>query len=311
MALSQGASDSGGPSFDPWEALDGLPAMVAVATASGALVFVNKRVESFTGRSRQELVESGWVRVVHPSDLSRAIGNLGQILDSREPAHAELRLRRADGAFVWHNVCVEAFPSEAQEPQLVKAVAVDCQRLHEELDSLRAARQQAAELSGLRFLALQDVSTPLLLEMAVQALATGLSATLVVALRSDGDGGSAVLESAFGAPPEFQRSARVELARDGHFAFCLAQPPREVVAVYDLERDFRFAPDRILAQHKAKSGLTIVVQTAEGPWGLLGVFSQARRPFSESDAKFLIAVADTLSCALDRERRLSHLAGTA
>ncbi|HWO74185.1 MAG TPA: ATP-binding protein, partial [Dehalococcoidia bacterium] len=47
------------------------------------------------------------------------------------------------------------------------------------------------------------------------------------------------------------------------------------------------------------------------PWGLLGVFSQARRPFSESDAKFLIAVADTLSCALDRERRLSHLAGTA
>jgi len=96
MALSQGASDSGGLSFDPWEALDGLPAMVAVATASGALVFVNKRVESFTGRSRQELVENGWVRVVHPSDLSRAIGNLGQILDSREPAHAELRPRRKE-----------------------------------------------------------------------------------------------------------------------------------------------------------------------------------------------------------------------
>jgi len=311
MVTSQGASDSGGPSFDPWEVLEFLPALVAVATASGTLLFVNKRVESFTGRSRRDLIEGGWPRVVHPNDVPRALASLGEVIESRGPARTEMRLRRADGAYVWHNVTVEIFPGEAAATPLIRAVALDCQFYHTQLESLRALQQQKAELAELRSLALQDMSTPLLLEMAVQALARGLSATLVLALRLEGDGRRAVLEAAHGSRPEVQRAARIDLPADGHFSFCLSQPPREVTVVHDLERDFRFAPDPLLAQHGATSGLTTLVQTTEGPWGLLSAFTRAGRAFSQEDCDFAVEVADTLGRVLERERRLSHLAGTA
>jgi PAS domain S-box-containing protein len=89
---------------------EALPQQVWTAAPGGRLEFVNHKVVEYTGLTRQQLFEEGWLGLVHPDDSAVCRKSWGEALAGAKDCYeAELRLRRADGEFRWH-LC-RALPS--------------------------------------------------------------------------------------------------------------------------------------------------------------------------------------------------------
>ena len=81
--------------------IDAIPAYVGTALPDGTIDFVSQSWLDYSGQTREEAMEWGWIGRVHPDDLDRALANWQAALASGEPLDQEGRLRNADGIYRW------------------------------------------------------------------------------------------------------------------------------------------------------------------------------------------------------------------
>jgi PAS domain S-box-containing protein len=74
------------------------------------------------------------------------------------------------------------------------------------------------------------------------------------------------------------------------------------LVVEALAAEARFSLPPHLEEHGVVSGVCVVVQGRERPWGVLGAYSAQRREFSGPDVLFVQALAHVLATALERAR---------
>lgn len=79
-----------------------MPNHVWSARPDGQLDAFNNQVLRYCGLSMEELIERSWVALVHEDDVARAQTQWAFSLLSGQPYEVEFRLRRADGAYLWH-----------------------------------------------------------------------------------------------------------------------------------------------------------------------------------------------------------------
>jgi formate hydrogenlyase transcriptional activator len=81
--------------------VDGIPGLVAIMTADGAVEFVNQRVLEYFGRTLEQL--KGWNLgdAVHADDSPDAFATWRCSIESGQPYDVDHRLRRADGVYRW------------------------------------------------------------------------------------------------------------------------------------------------------------------------------------------------------------------
>lgn len=77
---------------------ESLPQLVWVTNAAGENTYCNSRLAEYSGRTVEELMGTGWYRVIHPDDLERTIEVWNKAVATKEPFHTEYRLIRHDGA---------------------------------------------------------------------------------------------------------------------------------------------------------------------------------------------------------------------
>ena len=70
----------------------------------------------------------------------------------------------------------------------------------------------------------------------------------------------------------------------------------------DLAGETRFTAPRHLVEHGIVSGVCVIVQGRERPWGILGAYSAQPREFSGPDILFVQALGHVLATALERAR---------
>ena len=74
----------------------------------------------------------------------------------------------------------------------------------------------------------------------------------------------------------------------------------EPVVVEDLPTETRFSVPELLREHGIVSGISVVIQGRERPYGVLGAHSPRRRAFSGDDVSFMEAIASVLAMAIER-----------
>jgi signal transduction histidine kinase len=82
------------------------------------------------------------------------------------------------------------------------------------------------------------------------------------------------------------------------YAFASSEP----TIVADLRHDTRFGPTPLLEAEGFLSGLSVVVRTRTGPFGLLAIHSRQPREFTEDDVHFQQAMANLIGVAVDHAR---------
>lgn len=80
---------------------DGVPAMIWVTNAQGAIEFVNREYCTFFGVTLEQVQTGGWLPLVHPSDAESYAGAYSAALATKAPFHARARVRHASGEWRW------------------------------------------------------------------------------------------------------------------------------------------------------------------------------------------------------------------
>ena len=81
---------------------EGIMHQVWTSLPDGKLDYVNQRTLDYFGFSMGQAINDGWMNVVHPDDLSLCVKRWTRSLETGEDYEVEFRLKRADGAYLWH-----------------------------------------------------------------------------------------------------------------------------------------------------------------------------------------------------------------
>src|SRR5215475_16022607 len=82
-----------------------IPALVICVSPDGSVEFVNRAWQEYTGRSLQQLKESGWQNAIYAEDLARFPHDGSLAFSAESPlSETEARVQRADGQYRWFGV---------------------------------------------------------------------------------------------------------------------------------------------------------------------------------------------------------------
>jgi diguanylate cyclase (GGDEF)-like protein/PAS domain S-box-containing protein len=284
--------------------LERVPAVVYTADAGaiGRWHYVSPQIEAILGFTADEwCADPGlWVRQLHPDDADRVIaveagvagdgagapvGALEYRLFHRD-GHAvwvrddALMLERDDGIRLWHGVISDITEQKDAEAEL----------------ELRAAQQAAVARLGEH--ALRGASPSDLMQEAVAAgmRLLGLEVGAVAEHLPDHD--AFVFRVAHGLPG-VGPSEMVPAGHGSLSGYVVLTGAPAVVSDWDLET--RFSRSRVLTDRGARSGLTVVIEGRDGPFGALGFHSTSLREFKTGDVDFVQALANVLGDVVERE----------
>jgi PAS domain S-box-containing protein len=241
---------------------------------------------------------------VHPDDraLVRSFREAYMADDAPLPMDLAYRIVRPDGAMRWIQSRIECVRDANGEQVRVTGTLLDItdrKRAEDELD-LRLRQQAAVAELGMR--ALRGDSLPALLDEAVATLARTCQADFAEVMELQPDK-MLVMRSAAGWPPGAVGSVLPFDATQCGFTLKSQAP----VVIEDLREEKRFSVDPFLLDHGLVSGITVLIPTASGAWGTLGVHTTYRRTWSQHDINFLQSIANALACAIDHERTKTEL----
>ncbi len=165
---------------------------------------------------------------------------------------------------------------------------------------LRAAARQQEAVAHLGQQALAGVARADLFGTAAKLVARGLDVAFSEILELKPEHRSLVLRAGEGWQDGCVGKTLVsaDAAVLAGYALNAAGP----VVVEELATEIRFSAPPHLDAHDIVSGVCVVVQGRERPWGVLGAYSAQPRAFSGPDVLFVQALAHVLATALERAR---------
>jgi PAS domain S-box-containing protein len=219
-----------------------------------------------------------------------------------ERFHAEgraqdtLQIRRADGSLRHVEFSATAHFLPGRHLAVVRDVTARVEA--EALVRERARGQAAVAAFGQRALAACDL--PALRDEAAALVAATLGVDFCAVLELEPDGAHLRLSAGVGVPASRLGGADLEVSPATPAGYTLQTGTP--VLIEDLAQAPDFPPPPWVQALGLTSIITVIIAGPRRPQGVLGVYSRARRRFSDDDVHFLQAIANVLGAALERQQ---------
>jgi len=83
---------------------DSLPAMTVLFAVDGVITHANKRFLTYSGETLEQVRQGACGHTLHPHDRPDFLTRFRQALKAGEPLDCEVRVRRSDGVYRWHQL---------------------------------------------------------------------------------------------------------------------------------------------------------------------------------------------------------------
>jgi diguanylate cyclase (GGDEF)-like protein/PAS domain S-box-containing protein len=277
-----------------------LPAIVYRAEVGevGAWTYVSPQIESILGFTPEEWCADPalWERRLHPDDRDRAIADEQAAALGATVGSSDYRMLARDGRVVWlaDDAVLESDDRGRQHWHGVLYDISDRKRAEAELE-LRAAQQAAVAQLGQSALEGQELAGLMHEAVATAAAILGIECAHVLELRS---GPEVFIARATAGWPEDAGSVTIPNSRESLAGFTIERGARTTVRDWAAEQ--RFAQLSALHDRDLRSGLALIIDGPERPFGVLELHSQRLQVFSEEDVNFVQSLANVLAEAIDR-----------
>ena len=135
---------------------DGLPLLIWVHDAQGALQFVNQAYREFFDVTPQQIAGPNWHALIHPEDLPAYSSEFSACVRDRRPFFAEVRARRSGGGWRWlesranprFDASGEFLGMVGSSPDITERKAAEQELVRHREGLERAVEQRTAELAA-------------------------------------------------------------------------------------------------------------------------------------------------------------------
>ena len=271
---------------------------IFITSEDGRLLDVSSQACLLLGYSRAALLALGIPDILAPPEPDEQIPPLAErlaALRAGKITRYEHRLRRQDGS----QVAVE-IASKLLDDGRIQAIARDItvRKLAETALHARVRQEEAVAVLSQQALAAPDLGD--LVTHAVDRVAAALNVDFCKILELLPDGQALILRAGVGWPAGVVGYATVGNDPSTQAGYTLLSAG--VVIVTDLPTETRFSGSPLLADHGVVSGMSVVIRTPEGPFGVLSAHTRHPRVFTAYEITFLQAMANILATAIQRQR---------
>jgi PAS domain S-box-containing protein len=247
------------------------PSGMAVVSAEGHLLQVNRALAQMLGRSQADLVDSHWQELLHPSERAREGEAMRELAAGERAIHrAERRCLHADGRVLICALSVSSMAANGTAPRQLIAQVEDVterEQAERERAEAEAVAQMVRSLQSVSDAALTHLALDDLLPELLDRIGEVLGGESVSVLLMDSEAEALVLRATRGVgPPEgvvsfAERVARergpivVEDASDGELRSQIAVPLISEGEVSGVVHVGALAPDRFDENDAALLGL--------------------------------------------------------
>jgi diguanylate cyclase (GGDEF)-like protein/PAS domain S-box-containing protein len=284
--------------------LERVPAIIYVADTgpAGRWRYVSPQIRHILGFSPEAWCGDPdlWASRLHPADYDRVLAaELAHIVsESPESVPDEYRMLHRDGSVVWIRDDAQLVPDGAGRLQWHGVLSDVSERKQAEIELEHRAAQQAA-VARLGEHALEGATTSALIQEASTVAAEILEVEIVAVSELLPERGCFLLRGGLGWPEGAMgtMSSPTGAGSQAGYTILTAGP----VVVTDWLTEQRFGQSAALRDRHARSGLTVPIESRQGPFGVLGVQSTRPRTYSAGDIDFLQSLANVLADALERQ----------
>lgn len=291
---------------------------LAALERRGYIVTASSRVDEGAALCRRELFDV--VVIGRHSTTGDALQFCREIRESPQGDDVVILLLGAKDQLVDPNEAIDAGATDLiQRPHdtavldsrltIAERRAVEYRRRRAVERQLETRAQQQASIALIGQLSLGSQDMISLAQEATVILGRTMQVPLTELLQLGEDRAELRLVAGLGWKPGAVGSALVGCGQGTQGAFTLGS--LVPVVVDDLMRDRRFARSPLLEPHGVVSGVSLVIQGQNGPYGILSAWDTRRRVFMSDDIHFLQTVANLLGMLVKRshweaELRLSE-----
>jgi diguanylate cyclase (GGDEF)-like protein/PAS domain S-box-containing protein len=278
-----------------------VPAIVYIADAgsSGRWYYVSPQIEAILGFTREEWMSTPdmWSQRLHPTDREAVLAEEnGAQRGQPTPTAVEYRMIARDGRVVWLRDDALLVEGEDGMMRWHGVLSDITDRRHAEAEVERRAAQQAA-VARLGERALEGAEVGELMDQAVRALGEVLGVDLTAVMELVPERDQLVSRASFGLDPELA-NVTVPARRSSQAGYTVET--RAPVIVEDWDSETRFEKPEILRRVGVRSGLTVIIEGPDGPFGVLGAQTRRPRTYGPSDVDFAQGLANVLADAIRR-----------
>jgi diguanylate cyclase (GGDEF)-like protein/PAS domain S-box-containing protein len=280
-----------------------LPAVVYIADAgvAGRWHFVSPQIESMLGFSGAEFLEDPdlWARHLHPADRARVLDaetDAQERYTAADATAAEYRMYRRDGRIVWIRddaLLVRDDRGRVRWHGVLSDITV---RKQAEAEVERRAAQQAV-VARLGEHALEGKDLAELMTEAVTESALIMECEVGAVLELMPEGDQLLLRATFGGGEVGE--TRLPAGRHSQSGYAL-QTGRPVI-VTDWDEEQRFEKTLQAQENHMRSGLAVIIEGGDRPFGVLALQSIEPRAYRAADIDFVQAIANVLADAIHRQ----------
>jgi sigma-B regulation protein RsbU (phosphoserine phosphatase) len=272
----------------------------------GLIVRINDTELSWLGYAREEVI--GKIRfadLLSAESKARFNESFLQFKDEKNIRDVEYDMVRRDGTTLPVLLSATAVTDSAGQYLMSRSTVYDITARKAAENEVRVLARLQSVVADLGGRALGGAILNEMLDDAANQVTRALDVDYCGILQLLPNREALLLVSGTGWKPGFIGHATVAVGADSQPGFTLLSD--RPVIVENLQSEQRFAKPALFQDHGVVSGVTVVVPTTTGPYGVLGAHTRRRRTFTTDEVNFLQAVANVLGTFIERGRAEAQL----
>ena len=270
-----------------------------VCGPDGNVLYLSASFLELVGRTIEECRHAGWLECIPLEDAAAVRSDWRRCLDMGCRWDRELRVPDPDGEC--RTILSRGAPIRDRDGQIVLWAGINlditARKQAERLTAVRAAQQAA--IADLGQFALAGAELPELMNAVVRMVAECLGVEYAKVLRYLPNEYLFILEAAVGFGGVRVGTEKVDGGTDSQAGYTLLS--HEPVIVEDFDAETRFRGPALLRNEGILSGISVIIQGDEAPYGVLGAHTRTLRRFTRDDINFVQAAANVLALGFKRK----------
>ena len=272
-------------------------------------VYVNATLSQVAGTAAESFQGKSIGEIIANTDQAHYWeGHLRHTLKTREEQTVMGTFNTEEGPRYIHTRLIPEFDEHGAVVSLL-SITRDVSDFVHELDQTRAelelrAHQQAvvAEL-GIKAFQITDIQS--FMDDIVRAVAESLDVEYCKVLELLPGGEHLLLRAGTGWRDGLVGVGTVDMGSNSQAGHTLRAS--EPIIVRNLREETRFTGPALLTEHGITSGISVIIHTANKPYGVRGAHTRQERAFTAYDIDFMQSISNLLSSVLERRRFIAAL----